>query len=139
MTNLLKPDLYEAGGTASAPDHPALNGGACQACGHVFFPLQAYGCERCGSVDLAPRKLGGSGALTASARVHLHAGKGREAPFTVVAVRLDDGPVVRTLAGDDAPLAVGQRMVTALLPATGPDGERCLDLRFIPESLGREA
>jgi uncharacterized OB-fold protein len=133
MANLLKPDLYEAGGTADVPDHPALRGGACGACGHVFFPMQAYGCERCGSLALAPRRLSGAGRLTASARVHLHAGKGREAPFTVVSVQLDDGPAARTLFGGDGPLAVGQRMVTALMPATGPDGEPCIDLRFIGE------
>jgi uncharacterized OB-fold protein len=130
MTSLLKPDLYDEGGDAP----PALRGGVCDACGYVFFPMQAYGCERCGSVALTPRRLPGAGRLTASARVHLHAGKGREAPFTVVAVQLDDGPTVRTLSGRDEPLAVGQRMVTALLPATGPDGEACLDLRFVREA-----
>jgi len=134
MPDLLKPELYEAEGTAAVPDRPALKGGVCAACGGVFFPLQAYGCERCGSLDLAPRRLSGAGRLTASARVHLHAGKGREAPFTVVQVALDDGPTVRTLAGDDTPLVIGQRMVAALLPATGPDGAPCLDLRFVREA-----
>ena len=133
MANLLKPDLYEEAGTADVPDHPALCGGVCAACGQVLFPMQTYGCERCGSLKLAPRRLSGAGRLTASARVHLHAGKGREAPFTVVSVQLDDGPTARTLFGGEGPLAVGQRMVTALLPATGPNGEPCLDLRFIRE------
>src|SRR5277367_906313 len=108
---LLKPGLYQARGSASEPGRPALLGGAC-ACGYVFFPLQAYGCERCGGLDLRPKTLSGAGRLLASARVHLHPCKGREAPFTVVAVELDDGPIVRTLAdGDTAGLMPGARMV----------------------------
>lgn len=129
MTSLLKPDLY-----AARPDRPALCGGACGSCGYVFFPMQAYGCERCGSLDLAPRALSGAGSLMASARVHLHAGKGRQAPFTVVSVRLDDGPVVRTLAAGEAALAPGQRMVATLEPVTDAEGEPRLDLRFVPEA-----
>lgn len=34
---LLMPQLYDGGSP------PALQGGVCD-CGHVFFPLQAYGC-----------------------------------------------------------------------------------------------
>jgi uncharacterized OB-fold protein len=131
-TALLKPGLYRAEGTEAAPGHPALLGGAC-ACGYVFFPLQRYGCERCGSVELEPRALSGAGRLLASARVHLHAGKTREAPFTVCSVALDDGPIVRTLVEGDDALAVGTRMVTVLAPATDAEGAPRLDLRFKAE------
>jgi uncharacterized OB-fold protein len=133
MTALLKPKLYDAEGTAAAPGHPALIGGRCGACGYTFFPFQAFGCERCGSVDLAPHRLSGTGRLTARARVHLHAGKGREAPFTIVEVKLDDGPTVRTLAAGDAPLSTGQRMATMLAPVTDAAGDARLDLRFTAE------
>jgi uncharacterized OB-fold protein len=130
---LLKPSLYQARGSAAEPGLPALLGGVC-ACGHVFFPLQVYGCERCGGVDLRPRTLSGAGRLLASARVHLHPGKGRDAPFTVVAVELDDGPIVRTLAaGDAAGLLPGARMVTVLTPVVDLEGGERLDLRFTPE------
>jgi uncharacterized OB-fold protein len=130
---LLKPSLYSEEGSAVAPDHPALLGGAC-ACGYVFFPLQRYGCERCGSVDLAPRTLSGTGKLLASARVHLHAGKTREAPFTVGSIALDDGPIVRTLIEEDgAPLHPGDRMVTTLAPVIDDEGAPRLDLRFAPQ------
>jgi uncharacterized protein len=130
---LLKPSLYQAPGGAAEPGFPALLGGAC-ACGYVFFPLQAYGCERCGGVDLRPRTLSGVGRLLASARVHLHPGKGRDAPFTVVAVELDDGPIVRTLAdGHTAGLLPGARMVTVLTPVVDLEGGQRLDLRFTPE------
>jgi uncharacterized protein len=134
---LLKPTLYRPEGTADAPTHPALLGGICEN-GHVCFPLQHYGCERCGSVDLRPRLLAGVGCLLASARVHLHAGKGREAPFTVGAVQLDDGPIVRTLIlADAAPLPAGTRMATTLVPAADAEGRPCLDLRFEPEASER--
>ncbi|MHB8530177.1 MAG: Zn-ribbon domain-containing OB-fold protein [Caulobacteraceae bacterium] len=130
---LLKPTLYRAAGTAEAPDRPALLGAVCGR-GHVFFPLQRYGCERCGSLDLEPRALCGLGRLLASARVRLHAGKGREAPFTVGSIQLDDGPIVRTLieAGEDMTLGAGTRMATTLVAVVDADGRGCLDLRFEP-------
>jgi uncharacterized OB-fold protein len=135
VTELLKPGLYRAEGTDDAPAAPALLGGACAACGYVFFPMQRYGCEKCGGQDLRPRVLSGAGTLLASARVHLHAGKGREAPFTVGSIQLDDGPIVRTLLAEDglAP-APGARMATTLVPTHDAQGEPRLDLRFAPEA-----
>jgi hypothetical protein len=130
---LLKPDLYREAGSDRRPDHPALLGGAC-ACGYVFFPLQRYGCERCGGVDLQPRVLTGAGRLLAAARVHLHAGKTREAPFTVGAIRLDDGPIVRTLVeGEADALRPGAAMVTSLARVADAEGAPRLDLRFVPQ------
>ena len=137
MVGLLKPALYRSEGTADAPTRPALLGGVCDN-GHVCFPLQHYGCERCGSVDLRSRPLAGVGRLLASARVHLHAGKSREAPFTVGAIELNDGPIVRTLiVGDGAPLAAGARMATVLVPVADAEGRACLDLRFELEASAR--
>ena len=134
VVGLLKPTLYRSEGTAEAPTRPALLGGVCEN-GHVCFPLQHYGCERCGSVDLQLRPLGGVGRLLASARVHLHAGKGREAPFTVGAIQLDDGPIVRTLiVADGAPLLAGVRMATILVPVVDAEGGDRLDLRFEPQA-----
>jgi len=131
---LLKPALYQTAGTEVTPERPALLGGEC-ACGYWFFPLQTYGCERCGSREIKPRALSGTGALLASAQVHRHAGKSREAPFTVCSVALDDGPVVRTLIVEGCgPLTVGQRMGTTLAPVTDLEGRAALDLRFEPET-----
>jgi uncharacterized protein len=130
---LLKPSLYRRSGTPDRPDHPALLGAVC-ACGYVFFPFQRYGCERCGGLELEPRALSGAGRLLAAARVHLHAGKGREAPFWVGSIRLDDGPIVRTLIqGDEAGLRPGASMVTTLAAVTDAEGAQRLDLRFAPE------
>ena len=39
--------LFVDAGTDAVPDRPALIGGRC-VCGHVFFPMQTYGCEKCG-------------------------------------------------------------------------------------------
>jgi uncharacterized OB-fold protein len=132
---LLKPGLYRAEGSTARPDQPALLGGVCGACGYVFFPLQHYGCERCGSLELEPCVLSGVGTLLAAARVHLHASKTREAPFTIGAVALDDGPIVRTLIEDrgQAPRA-GDRMATMLAPAADAEGAPRLDLRFVREA-----
>ncbi|WP_375779495.1 Zn-ribbon domain-containing OB-fold protein [Bradyrhizobium sp. ma5] len=130
---LLKPSLYSA-----APGHQKevtarLKGGRCR-CGYVFFPMQTYGCERCGSHGdaLTPCELSADGTLLAEATVHLHADKNRLPPFTIVKVALDDGPVIRTLlAEDSAPVAPGRR-VTGRLIAVGQSesGETVLDLRF---------
>jgi len=131
---LLKPALYRAQGSPAVPNQPALLGGEC-ACGYVFFPLQRYGCERCGGLDLKPKALSGAGMLLASARVHLHPGKGREAPFTVGAIALDDGPIVRTLIeASDADPRPGARMVSVLAAVADLDGAPRLDLRFTPET-----
>ena len=124
---LLKPELYTPGPV------PTLRGGACT-CGHLFFPMQAHGCEKCGlSGDaLTPRDLSGKGRLNALAKVHLHAGKARKAPFTVATIQLDDGPVVRTLLDTESEDAIrpGDMVVARLLPVAGEDGVQALDLRF---------
>ncbi|AQV97224.1 hypothetical protein BJN34_25520 [Cupriavidus necator] len=139
---LLKPALYRAQGTPALPEHPALLGGTCR-CGHVFYPWQSYGCERCGAAGdaLTPMALSGRGKVEASAVVHLHASPERQAPFTVTAVRLDDGPLVRTLAlasetGQGTGLVPGDAVVAVLAEVSdrqqeGSTPARALDLRFV--------
>ena len=130
---LLKADLYAHEGTATHPKSPSLKGAAC-ACGHVFFPLQVFGCESCGrhAADIQPRALSGAGQILSLAKVHLHAGKGRQAPFTIAMIELDDGPTVRTLldAGSEIAATPGSRVVATLAPVTRDDGTEALDLRF---------
>jgi hypothetical protein len=96
--------------------------------------MQTYGCERCGSHGdaLTPCLLSTSGTLLAEAVVHLHADKSRPAPFTVVKVALDDGPVVRSLLADDSRrVSPGRRMLAKLVPVRHSEtGETVLDLRF---------
>ncbi len=128
MDTLLKPTLYTLEG--------ALLGGHCT-CGHVFFPMQAHGCEVCGrhGADLTPMALKGRGKLLSSTVVHLHADKARTTPFTIGKIALADGPVVRTLLVDPVQqIAPGTEMVTALVPiGASDDGTTILDLRFKPE------
>jgi uncharacterized protein len=90
--------LFVGAGTDAVPDRPALIGGRC-VCGHVFFPMQTYGCEKCGrhGDHLRELRLSGCGRLLAFARVHIHARPYPKVPFTVVVVRLDEGPVIRAL------------------------------------------
>jgi hypothetical protein len=96
--------------------------------------VQTYGCERCGGYGeaLTPCLLSASGTLLAEAVVHLHADKSRPAPFTVVKVALDDGPVVRSLLADDSDrVSPGGRTTAKLVPVRQSEtGETVHDLRF---------
>ncbi len=125
------PDLYSA-----SPDGiPKLHGGRCRACGYVFFPPQSYGCEICGASgdQLQPLALKGEGMLKSFATVHLHSGKGIEAPFTVGVILLDDGPAVRALLVQktDAGLKIGDRMHAVIVLAGADEGSAgANELRF---------
>lgn len=128
----LKPSLYTVPTDARTP--PALLGGRCR-CGHVFFPMQTYGCEKCGATGdaLQPAALPATGTLVASSRVLLHARKDREPPYVVVSVRLDDGPVVRTLLDEDTTetIAIGSALRGRLMEVARTEaGTPVVDLRF---------
>lgn len=130
----LKSELYAL--PEGGADLARLKGGRC-ACGHVFFPMQTYGCEVCGRTGeaLEPMLLEGRGSLVASARVLLHAGKDRKTPFVVASIRLVDGPVVRTLLAEDRSerLAVGTAMQTCVVEVGRTEtDEAIVDLRFTP-------
>lgn len=140
---LLKPKLYVP---ADGDGVPALLGGRCR-CGYVFFPMQTFGCERCGATGeaLEPMKLRGRGTLVAAATVHRHHDPSRPTPFVVGTIALDDGPVVRTLLVgadgtplDEAPVAGSVRVEAVLVSvAKKSDGNEVLDLRFRPGSGSR--
>ncbi len=135
--NIDPPLLFAENGTKDYPDHPALNGGRCKDCGHVFFPMQTHGCEVCGSQNLEPKLLSGHGELIASAQVNMPAGKHRPAPFTIGSVKTEDGAFVRTIldVAPMTPLKTGISVVTGLVDEARPDkGEK--DLRFKPEEAG---
>jgi uncharacterized OB-fold protein len=113
--------LFAETGTDALPDRPALIGGRC-VCGHPFFPMQHFGCERCGrfAADLAEVRLAGRGELIAFAQVHLHARPYPKVPFTVLALKLDDGPVIRALLDPpvDAELRIGATMLATIVEET---------------------
>jgi len=135
---LLKPTLYVAQDDAGQSGRPALLGRSCT-CGHVFFPPQDYGCEKCGSFGsaLAPRRLAGAGTLVSWATVHMHARAYPVAPFVVGKIALDDGPVVRALlrVPSEDGLHAGLP-VQATLAAVG-DAEGHVDLWFEPITQSR--
>jgi uncharacterized OB-fold protein len=127
------PAVFSAEGTSSLPQYPALLGGRCEDCGYVFFPMQTYGCENCGSQNLKSKALSGRGRLIASAEVFISANKYFPAPYTVGSLETEDGAVVRAVLDvpPGAHLTPGAVMVTRLVPQTRPDrGEH--DLRFTP-------
>jgi uncharacterized OB-fold protein len=127
---LLKPALYARGERT-----PVLLGGRC-ACGHIFFPMQTFGCERCGKFGeaLQPMPLRGHGRLHAAATVHVHADEKRPTPFTVGTIALDDGPIIRTLLLDAPPddAAPGTEVEAVFVEVDTADGSKALDLRFRP-------
>jgi uncharacterized OB-fold protein len=125
-----QPGLYAVGA-----ENPALNGGRCRKCGYVFFPPQHYGCESCGAPreELEAVALPGRGKLHSFATVHLHQGKGIEAPFTVGVILLDDGPVIRAIltSRTDEGLHAGDRMnATMVSQGTDEQGREVMELRF---------
>ena len=128
-------DLY------SDAAEPTLNGVRCRACGYVFFPPQCYGCEVCGAGEeqLESKSLAGHGKLSSFATVHLHQGKGIEAPFTVGVIVLDDGPAIRAVLTDktDAGLKIGDSMRAVLVAAADDEGALVNELRFAKQETTR--
>ena len=121
------PGLYEV------DDLVALSGTRCRACGTTFFPPLHIGCEVCGAPDdqLEDAKLAARGRIHASATVHLHRGRGTEAPFTVAEVVLDDGPIVRALMSTNVEAAVGARVEASwFVTKTDDDGNEFVEPRF---------
>lgn len=132
LAQALKPLLYTVPSQAHQP--PELLGGRCR-CGYVFFPMQTYGCEKCGATGdaLQPATLPAAGTLVASSRVLMHARKDGEPPYVIVSVRLDDGPVVRTLLDEDTTdlLPVGAPLQGRLMEVGRTEsGAPIVDLRF---------
>jgi uncharacterized OB-fold protein len=127
----VQPELY----TVEPADAPLIKAGRCRACGFVFFPPQSYGCESCGAApeNLERVELSGRGKLHSFATVHLHQGKGIEAPFTVGVIVLDDGPAVRAILTErtGAGLKIGDRMRATVAPQGRDDsGVELAELRF---------
>lgn len=125
-----QPALYSGSGRP-----PSLNCGRCRRCGYVFFPPQQYGCESCGAPreELETIALPGRGRLHSFATVHLHQGKGIEAPFTVGVILLHGGPAIRSILANRTGqgLEAGDPM-NATMVSQGNDeqGREVMELRF---------
>lgn len=62
----------------------------CSACDHTYFPPRPF-CPECGSRDVAVYKASGRGTLHSYIINHIGA-PGREPPFAVAVVQLEEGP-----------------------------------------------
>lgn len=131
MTTLYKPSLYQT----HEHDLPTLIGRECQ-CGHVYFPPQDYGCEKCGAsgAALKPRMLQGQGTLVSWATVHMHAKPYPKAPFVVGKIALNEGPVMRALlkVDDESGLQAGMPVVAVMVPVD--EKQDLVDLWFEPSA-----
>ena len=95
-----------------------LEASRCPQCGLLAVPPEPIGCERCGTpaAGLVGTTVSSAGVVIGHAVVHEHASPEPTTPFVVVEVRLDDGPVVRSLLRGAGPGAVdlGDRVEGAL-------------------------
>jgi uncharacterized OB-fold protein len=71
----------------------------CPQCGLLAVPPEPFGCERCGipAAQLSPSSVSSAGVVVGRAVVYEHTRPDPPTPFVVVEVRLDEGPVVRSL------------------------------------------
>ena len=124
-----KPALVRAESASAAPQ---LRAKRCT-CGHVFFPPQPYGCERCGLPACAQSEvaLDARGVLTALAAVRVHTK--RPVPYWVGRIALDGGPVIDAVLTGAEQLAVGERVSGRLVPVADASGVEALDCLFTPE------
>jgi hypothetical protein len=129
---LSHPDLYRSGNG----DSVLLLGMTCAQCGHVAFPRQHYGCEKCGAVGDALRdvELDSTGTLASYATVHMHQAKTIAAPFVIGEICLDAGPTVRATMAEatDADMEIGSRVAGRLFPApsSADSPSNKVELRF---------
>lgn len=103
-----QPGLYDV-----SSDTPILCGAKCSHCGRVYFPPLGIGCEICGAAgdQLLPTPLRAAGVAFAVAEVSLSPGRTR-APFTVVEVALDEGPLIRSIVHPQSPtVGIGDRVI----------------------------
>lgn len=99
----------------------ALHLQCCQKCGSWQYP-PGPGCTACLSEDVAWTPVGGGGTILSWVVFHRQYLAAYPAPYNVIAVRLDEGPVmISNLEGNMPPGSwIGKRV--ALTYAEMPDG-----------------
>lgn len=126
-------DLYIVGEAGN----PLLRGMKCGHCGHVAFPRQAYGCEKCGDVDhIHDQNLPCIGTLASFATVNLHRSDRIAAPFIIGEVKLRSGPTIRItmVETSDGDLAIGADVHGVLYRPGDPSAKMPTELRFSTEA-----
>jgi uncharacterized OB-fold protein len=126
---LRKPALLSLEPGSSAPKLRARRCG----CGHLSFPAQRFGCERCGlpGEQSAETSLDARGVLTALTVVRVHSKL--PVPYFIGRVTLDAGPAIDVVLSDDPGLAVGKRVAGKLFVDKDASGAEALDCRFTLE------
>lgn len=126
------------GAALSPTDPPVLYGGIC-VCGHIFFPFQTYGCERCGSLELQQRALPGCGRLIAAVTVYVGPSSRYAAPYVVASIQLDSGPLITAIAEATGALPDNARVKAVLKRLVGPEALPSTILQFVEVSGDGEA
>ena len=87
----------------------------CGACGEPHYYPRAL-CPFCLSADTSWEETAGTGTVYSLSTMR----RGKDAPYTLAYVTLDEGPAVLTnLAGDPDALAIGQRVRVTFTPTDG--------------------
>ncbi len=96
-----------------------LVGARCSACLHAHA-IRFRRCSRCGGSELVETRFGPEGTVWATTTLHVSSG-GREAPYTLAYVDLDDGPRLLAHVQDGPALAlrVAERVRLAGLTGHG--------------------
>ncbi|MBV1876523.1 MAG: hypothetical protein KUG79_02660 [Pseudomonadales bacterium] len=84
---------------------PVIIGTECGACQHTWFPAVTLGCERCGThgEGLNSRAFAMKGHLLSAADVL----PGTEKGFSLATIELENGPAIRAILAESAPLKIG--------------------------------
>ena len=88
-----------------------LLGLKCQECGAITVPPKAV-CQQCASPDMDIIELGGKGEIATFTAVNV-ASEGREdeVPYTIVLVKLDEGPWIMGTLVDTDPSQVTMELI----------------------------
>jgi uncharacterized OB-fold protein len=113
---------------------PTLIGSVCKACKTRQFPAREF-CPACDSNDVEGNvPLATSGKLYSFTIIH-QAPPGRETPYSLAYVDLDDG--VRVMSQIDAPsdvLTIGMPLALDIRPVGEPEGEGLIGYVFVPST-----
>lgn len=124
-SRLLRPECYDL----DENSRPVLKAVRC-GCGHIAFPFQTFGCERCGAfAGFEKVGLPALGTIAACAVVHMPSADGLSTPFAVAVVRLRSGVAIRSLLADlDA--QPGDTVEGIMVGVSAERPEPTVDLRF---------
>ena len=108
---------------------PVLKAVRC-ACGHIAFPFQTFGCERCGAfAGFEEVGLPALGTVAACAVVQMPSTGGPSTPFAVAAVRLRSGLIIRALLAELG-AQPGETVEGVMVSVSAERLEPAMDLRF---------